>query len=189
MHWDILAVWSAMRAALESLPAHGVEQVDSIGVDTWGVDYALLGEDHALIGSPYHYRDSRNDGVMDRVIARVGRERIYGITGIQFMPINTLNQLFVAAERTPRLLQAAHALLTIPDLLNFWLTGRVACEYTNATTTQFLDSRARDWSCELLNELGIPTHMLPPVVQRGTELGPLVADLARLPRAAATKGV
>ena len=187
MHWDILAVWSAMRSALECLPARGIDHLDAIGVDTWGVDYALLGEQHTLIGNPYHYRDSRTDGVVDRVIARVGRDRIYGITGIQFMQINTLYQLYAANERAPQLLQASHALLTIPDLFNFWLSGRVTCEYTNATTTQFLDSRTRDWSHELLGELGIPTHMLAPVVQPGTVLGPLVADLARLPGLAKTK--
>ena len=181
MHWDILAIWSQMRASLASLASRGIERVDSIGVDTWGVDYALLGEGGVLLENPYHYRDSRTDGVMERVISRVGRERIYGITGIQFMSINTLYQLVAAAERTPKLLAAAQALVTVPDLLNFWLSGKIACEYTNATTTQFLDSRTRQWSTELLGELGVPTHMLAPVIQPGTVLGPLVADLARLP--------
>jgi len=189
MHWDILAIWSQMRASLGTLAARGLEHVDSIGVDTWGVDYALLGEGGVLLENPYHYRDSRTDGVMERVIARVGRARIYGITGIQFMPINTLYQLVAASERTPKLLAAAQALVTVPDLLNFWLTGKIACEYTNATTTQFLDSRTRQWSTELLSELGVPTHMLAPVIQPGTVLGPLVADLARLPGLAGTQVV
>src|ERR1035438_6309131 len=83
MHWDILAVWAQMRAALASLASHGIDSLDSIGVDTWGVDYALLGEGHVLLENPYHYRDRRTDGVMDRVIARLGRDKIYGVTGIQ----------------------------------------------------------------------------------------------------------
>ena len=187
MHWDALGIWREMRAALAQLPARGIERVDSIGVDTWGVDYALVGEGGTLVENPYHYRDGRTDGVMERVIARVGRAKIYGVTGIQFLPFNTLYQLFAAQQRTPKLLGAAQYLLTIPDLLNFWLTGRACCEYTNATTTQFLDSATRDWSRDLLVSLDIPTHMLAPVIQPGTRLGPLVADLARLPGLAATQ--
>lgn len=189
MHWDILAIWAQMRAALGSLASHGVERVDSIGVDTWGVDYALLGEGGVLLENPYHYRDSRTDGVMERVIARLGRERIYNVTGIQFMPINTLYQLVAASERTPKLLQAAKSLVTVPDLLNFWLTGKITCEYTNATTTQFLDSHTRQWSMQMLGDLGVPTHMLTSVIQPGTVLGGLVADLARLPGLSGTQVV
>ncbi len=189
MHWDILAVWAQMRSALASLLSHGIDRLDSIGVDTWGVDYALLGEGNVVLENPYHYRDRRNDGVMERVIARLGRDRIYSITGIQFMPINTLNQLVAAHERTPQLLAAAKALVMIPDLLNYWLTGRVACEYTNATTTQFLDSATQQWSQELLSALELPTHFLAPVIAPGTVLGGLVEDLARLAGLSATKVV
>jgi rhamnulokinase len=189
LHWDILSVWAQMRAALASLPSQGIDRLDSIGVDTWGVDYALLGEGYVLLENPYHYRDRRTDGVMDRVIARLGRDKIYGITGIQFMPINTLYQLVAADKRTPDLLSSANALVTIPDLLNYWLTGRVACEYTNATTTQFLDSSTHQWSRELLGTLGLPVHFLAPVIEPGTVLGSLVRDLARLPGLSATKVV
>jgi rhamnulokinase len=189
MHWDILGVWAQMRAALASLASHGIDRLDSIGVDTWGVDYALLGEGNALLENPYHYRDRRTDGVMDRVVTRLGRAKIYGVTGIQFMPINTLYQVVAANERTPELLAVAEALLTIPDLLNYWLTGRRACEYTNATTTQFLDSTTGQWSRELLQALDVPTHFLAPVIAPGTVLGPLVDDLARLPGLSGTKVV
>jgi rhamnulokinase len=189
MHWDILAVWAQMRSALASLASHGIDHLDSIGVDTWGVDYALLGQGHVLLENPYHYRDRRTDGVMDRVIARLGRDKIYGVTGIQFMPINTLYQLVAANARTPQLLVAAEALLTTPDLLNYWLTGRITCEYTNATTTQFLDSSTRDWSRDLLSALDVPTHFLAPVIAPGTVLGPLVDDLTRLPGLRDTKVV
>jgi rhamnulokinase len=189
MHWDILAVWAQMRSALASLASHGIDSLDSIGVDTWGVDYALLGEGHVLLENPYHYRDRRTDGVMDRVIARLGRDRIYGVTGIQFMPINTLYQLVAANERTPGLLSAAKVLVTIPDLLNYWLTGRVTCEYTIATTTQFMDSATRQWSRDLLGALNLPTQFLVPVISPGTVLGPLVEELARWPGLSSTKVV
>jgi rhamnulokinase len=166
LHWDLEALWREMQVAIAR-----AGQVDTIGVDTWGVDYGLVGDDGALLEKPFHYRDSRTDGMMERALAVLGRERVYDTTGIQFMPINTLYQLYAASQRTPQLLAAAKYLLTIPDLLNFRLTGRAVCEYTNATTTQFLDRRTGAWATGLLRDLGIPTHLLPPIVQPGTVLG------------------
>ena len=186
LHWNLPALWSEMQSSLESLAAHGVERLDSIGVDTWGVDYALLGEHGALLENPYHYRDARTDGLMEEVTRRLSRERIYSVTGIQFMPINTLYQLYAAARRTPKLLAAARSLLTIPDLLNSWLTGKIVCEYTNASTTQFLDGKTRHWAADLLRDLDIPTHFLAPIVAPGTVLGGLLPDLARRPALAMT---
>ena len=148
--------------------------IESVGVDTWGVDYALLGEHGNLLENPYHYRDPRTDGVMEAVFERVGRERIYAITGIQFLPINTLYQLYAACRPTPRLVDAARALVTIPDLFNYWLTGSLSSEYTIATTTQFVDARTRTWATRLLDELGLPTRLLQPLVEPGTIVGRLV---------------
>src|SRR5580704_8793094 len=159
LHWDILRLWREIQGALNRL-SH--VKLDSIGVDTWGVDYALLGERGELIENPYHYRDSRTAGVMERVFRRVSRKEIYAITGIQFLPFNTLYQLYAANESTPTLLKTARCLLTIPDLLNYWLTGRIACEYTNATTTQFVDPRTRSWATKLLTRLNLPTRILSP---------------------------
>ncbi len=187
MYWDVLGLWREMRSALASLASHGIARVDSIGIDTWGVDYALLGERGVLLENPYCYRDARTDGAVERVVERLGRAHIYGITGIQFMQINTLYQIFAASERTPELLRVAKTFLTVPDLFNFWLTGRAACEYTNATTTQFLDAAKRGWSLELLGALGIPTHLFGEIVQPGTALGPLAADLRRLPELESTQ--
>lgn len=186
LHWNLPALWSEMQTALDRLATHGVERLDSLGVDTWGVDYALLGEHGALLENPYHYRDARTDGLMEEVTRRLSRERIYSVTGIQFMPINTLYQLYAAARRTPNLLTTAEALVTIPDLLNYWLTGKVACEYTNASTTQFLDSKTRCWAATLLRDLDIPTHFLSPIVAPGTVLGGLLPDIARRPALAVT---
>jgi rhamnulokinase len=155
-------------------------RLDSVAVDAWGCDYGLLGEDGRLLGNPYHYRDTRTDGVMDKVVARVGRSRIYDITGTQFLAFNTLYQLVAARQRTPRLLDSASGLGTIPDILNFWLTGVLRAEYTSATTTQMVDARARTWAASLLHELDIPMRLLPELVEPGTVLGRLTGQGSRL---------
>ncbi len=116
----------------------------SVGVDGWGCDYALIGEHGNLLENPYHYRDVRSDGMMDAVFERVSREKIYATTGIQFLQINTLFQFYAACRQTPRIVDAASALVTIPDLLNYWLSGRLCSEYTIATTTQFVDARGAE---------------------------------------------
>src|SRR5690606_13093577 len=142
---------------------HQAPEVDGMGVCTWGVDYALLGENGILLENPYHYRDKRTDGVMEQVLERVSADEIYAQTGAQFMPINTLYQLYAAAHHTPKLLQAAERFLTVPDLLNYWLSGVIACEYTNATTTQMFNPRARDWAWPLLEQLDLPARLFGPV--------------------------
>ena len=176
LHWDVPRLWHEMQSALAAAGAG--QAVASIGVDTWGVDYALLGESGALLENPYHYRDQRTAGMVEKAFAAVGAGRIYDVTGIQFMALNTLYQLYAASQRTPRLLACAESLVTMPDLFNYWLTGVRGCEYTEATTTQFLDRRTRSWACDLLRDLGIPTHFLQPIVQPGTVLGPLRPELA-----------
>lgn len=177
MHWDAPRLWFEMRRALD-IARHQAERIDSIGVDTWGVDYGLLGEGGSLLENPYHYRDARTDGMVEKVTSVLSAERIYEQTGIQFMALNTLYQLYAALHRTPNLLYNAEFLVTMPDLLNFWLTGVVACEYSIASTTQFLDWRTRNWACDLLNKLDLPTHLLAPIIAPGTEIGRLRTDLA-----------
>src|SRR4029453_16158780 len=112
------------------------------GVDTWGCDYALLGETGNLIENPFHYRDARTDNIQDEVFRHVPAERIYGVTGIQFLTFNSLFQLYAAKRSTPRLLDAANAFATIPDLFNYWLTGRLCSEFTNARTGQMVVARS-----------------------------------------------
>jgi rhamnulokinase len=172
LYWDAPRLWLHMEQALEQAAAGGA-RFASIGVDAWGCDYGLLGENGELLGNPYHYRDSRTDGVMEDVFARVPRSRIYEITGIQFLTFNTLFQIVAAARQTPRLLDAAIQLGTIPDILNYWLTGELRAEYTAATTTQMIDARRRDWAVDLLRELDVPTRLLPPLVEPGAGLGTL----------------
>lgn len=179
LHWDVPRLWYEMNNALTSIGSRISSPLSGIGVDTWGLDYALLGEGGTLLENPYHYRDSQTDGMMDRVFSIVSPGEIYSRTGIQFMQVNGLYRLYTENVRTPKLLRAAEKLFTIPDLFNFWLTGVAVAEFTNATTTQFYDPRKGDWSTEILEKLGIPTHFLVPVIQPGTILGGLRGELAR----------
>ena len=146
----------------------GEFELAGIGVDAWGVDYALLGERGELLQNPYHYRDRRTQGVMEEVFRRVPKEEIYRATGIQFMPINTLYQLFAAQRNTPSLLAAAKQLVTIPDLFNYWLTGNAVCEFTNATTTQMVDPVKRVWAADLINKLGLRPELPAAIVEPGS---------------------
>jgi rhamnulokinase len=176
LQWDILRLWLEMRRSFDRVEGTAI---DSLGVDTWGCDYALLGERGELVQNPFHYRDSRTDGVMEAVWKRVSADEIYGVTGIQFLPFNTLYQLYAACQRTPKLIDAATTVVTIPDLLNFWLTGSLVAEFTNATTTQFVDARSRCWAKDLLEALDMPTRLLPPIVEPGARLGSLKNDVSQ----------
>jgi rhamnulokinase len=175
LHWDILRLWHEIKKTFES---SSLPKLDSIGIDTWGVDFALLGERGALIENPYHYRDARTEGIMNEVFARVPREKIYAVTGIQFLPFNTLYQFYAAAGSTPKLIDAAEALVAIPDLLNYWLSGNLVSEYTNATTTQFIDAGTGSWATGLLKELNLPARLLRPIVKPGTVIGELKNDVS-----------
>jgi rhamnulokinase len=175
LHWDAPRLWFEVRKALARL---GEAELAGIGVDAWGVDYALLGERGELLHNPYHYRDRRTEGVMEEVFRKVAREEIYQATGIQFMPINTLYQLFAARRQTPKMLEAAKYLLTIPDLFNYWLTGNAVCEFTNATTTQMVDPVKRAWAAGLMQRLELPVHLPAPIVEPGSIIGALLPDIA-----------
>jgi len=153
--------------------------LSGIGVDSWGVDYALLGEHGELLHNPYHYRYSRTRGVMEEVFQKVSKEEIYAATGIQFMPINTLYQLMAAKRDTPQLLRSAKHLVTMPDLFNYWLTGNVACEFSNATTTQLVNPMTRNWAFELMERLELPSSLPAPIVEPGTIIGTLRAGVTR----------
>jgi len=175
LHWDVTRLWLELRRALSRLEDL---EIGGIGVDAWGVDYALLGERGNLLQDPYHYRDQRTDGVMEVVLAKVSKSEIYEKTGIQFMPINTLFQLCAAKRDTPGLLKSARKLLTIPDLFHYWLTGTPVCEFTNATTTQMVDPRTRTWSCGLMKRLDLPAELPAEIVEPGTLIGNLSEKVA-----------
>jgi len=173
LHWDILYLYSEVLEGLRLAGRDG--RVEAVGIDTWAVDYGLLDASGALLGNPVHYRDARTNGVMEKVLAQVPAETIYATTGLQFLPFNTAYQL-VAAAGTPQL-SAAQRLLLIPDLLAYWLTGAVRAEITNASTTQLLDVRRREWSRDLLQRLGVDPSLLPALVQPGERVGELLPEV------------
>jgi rhamnulokinase len=175
LRWNIDDLWAHMRAALEGVDA----PLASIGVDTWGCDYALLDSAGQLLEPPYHYRDGRTAGVMTRVVDRLGRDRIYETTGIQFLPFNSLYQLAAARQAESQALSKAAAFVTIADLFGARLSGRVACEYTNATTTQCVDASKRTWAWPLIEALDLPSRIFGEVVEPGTVLGCTRAELGR----------
>jgi rhamnulokinase len=164
LHWDVLGLY---REVLEGLRRAG--PVDSIGIDSWAVDYGLLDASGGLLGNPVHYRDSRTDGVPERVARLVGDERLYEVTGLQKLPFNTVYQLVSAAGTAQY--SAADRMLLIPDLLAYWLTGEIGAEYTNASTTELVDVRTREWSLPLISEVGLRAGLFPPIRQPGSVIG------------------
>jgi rhamnulokinase len=170
LRWDLRRLWSQIQAGL--LAAGEVAgSVDAVGVDAWGVDYGLLGQDGELLGDPVSYRDPRTSGMVEEAIGRVGREHLYLATGIQIIELNTVFQLM--AEVRAGTLQRAERLLLIPDLFHRFLSGATVAEYTVASTTGAYDMAGGRWAVDLLDELGVPTHLLPEVVEAGTDLGPV----------------
>lgn len=179
LYWDVLQLWAEIKTGLARYSAQFDQPVAGIGVDTWGVDFALLDRAGNLIGMPSHYRDSRTDGMPEQAFLKVPRDQIYQQTGIQFMQINTLFQLFSMVEGNDPQLEWADKLLMMPDLFHYWLTGQIAVEYTIATTSQMLDARKRSWATSLLSRLNISTQFLPAIVPPGTVLGELRPDISR----------
>lgn len=178
LHWDIYALLAEIKKALGMCAGADASSLESLAVDTWGVDFGLLAGDGTILGLPVSYRDPRTLGAMDGFFERISRERVYEMTGIQFLPFNSLFQLFsLVRDRSP-LLAATARLLFMPDLFQFLLTGRQATEYTIASTSQLLDPRTRAWNEDLFKALGIaPSIMLNPVPP-GTVLGPLLDPIA-----------
>jgi rhamnulokinase len=185
LRWDVLRLWSEILAGLAKAGQSVGKDALSVGVDTWGVDYVLLGRGGEMLGQPYHYRDPRTSGVMDRMFSRVSRKEIFAATGLQFMPINTLYQLIAMQQANPSLLAQAERFLMMPDLFHWLLSGSQVVEFTNATTSQCFDATTRAWAWEMLRKFELPTAMFPDVVFPGTNLGKLRGDVAercRLPR-------
>lgn len=183
LHTDVLRIFAEIQLGLGAASAQGGEMA-GIGVDTWGVDFALVDADGLLLGNPYHYRDAIGGTVMQAAFARVPRAEIFEATGVQLLEINTLFQLLRLRQRGSAALGAARHLLMIPDLFSFWLSGRAANEYTIATTSQCLDVARGRWATGLLERLSLPASIFGEIVPPGTVLGdllPHVAEEAGLP--------
>jgi len=179
LHWDVLRLWSDIKDGISKS-----KPVDSIGLDTWAIDFALLDKNNTLLSNPFHYRDARTDGMIDEAFKHMSRAEIFNNTGIQFMQINTLYQLLALAVQKSPLFDIAETFVTIPDLFNYWLTGELTNEFTNATTTQCFDPRKRDWAQPVLDALGIPTHIFQSVSEPGTVIGKLSASVYPLQKSA-----
>jgi rhamnulokinase len=168
--WDLDGLYRNILAGLGKIEQDGID-LDAVGVDTWGVDFVLLGRDGQPVGEPVSYRDHRTDGAMEAVHATIPPDEIYFRTGIQFLQFNTLYQLYALLRERPDWLAQVEHLLMIPDYLHYRLCGTAACEYTNATTTQLVNVYTGDWDRSLLARLGVPPHWLSRPVQPGTVLG------------------
>lgn len=171
LYWDVLRLFFEIKQALVK-----VKQIctpDSLGVDTWGVDFGLLDADGRLLENPVHYRDARTAGMLQAAFARIPQSEFYAITGNQFMEINTAFQLLSLRENRPALLERAAHLLLMPDLFNYLLTGAMHTEYSIASTTQLLDAKQRNWSPRVLSALDLPQHLFADIVPTATPVGTL----------------
>ncbi|MBI1900114.1 MAG: rhamnulokinase [Planctomycetia bacterium] len=178
MHWDLLALWKHVQQGLRAARDRFKSQVASVGVDTWGVDFGLLGRGDVLLANPHHYRDHRTDGLMERAFAVVSRSEIFAQTGLQFMQFNTLYQFWALRLANSPLLDVAERLLMIPDLFHWMLTGCKTNEFTNATTTQFYNPHTKDWARDLLRKFDLPDRILGEITPPGTDLGKMLPQVA-----------
>jgi rhamnulokinase len=177
LHWDVLRLHGEILTGLrKSAAEHG--GVDSVGVDTWGVDFALLGRGGTLLGNPRHYRDPHTEGVMEAAFARMPRAELYRKTGLQFMRFNSLFQLLALQRDRSPLLEAAETLLFMPDLFHYLLTGMKFNEYTDASTSQMLNPTTRNWAFDVLQTFGLPGILAGTLVPPGTVLAPLRTSVA-----------
>jgi rhamnulokinase len=177
LYWDLLGQWSHVRRGLWAAGNKCGADIASVGVDTWGVDFGLLGRGDELLGNPYHYRDSRTNSMMEKAFGIVSREEIFRHTGLQFMQFNTLYQLLAMKLSGSPLLDVADTLLMVPDLFHWLLTGVKCNEMTEASTSQFYNPVKGDWSIDLLEKFSLPTRILGKITQPGTVLGPLRTNL------------
>lgn len=175
LYWDVLRLFHEIKQSL--LKAKAVCVPDSIGIDTWGVDFGLLDAEDRLLENPVHYRDARTAGIFDTAFGKIPKDELYRITGNQLMEINTAFQLLSLREARPALLERAKTLLFMPDLFTFMLTGEKRAEYSIASTSQLLDAKTRTWSPRILESFGIPATLFPEIVPTATPIGCLRADL------------
>lgn len=173
LHWDILRIFHEIKQGLLQTKHVKAEPLQSMAIDSWAVDFGLLGENGELLGNPYHYRDHHTDGMMEKLFETVPKEEIFQRTGIQFLPFNTIYQLFALQQAGSPLLRQSKALLMIPDLLRYFLTGESYGEFTNATTTQLYNPRDQKWDSTLLKKLQLPESIFPELLSPGSRAGEL----------------
>jgi len=178
LHWNLLSLFEDIKGGLGACAAEARVVPESVAVDTWGVDFGLLAKDGSVLGFPYAYRDDRTCGIMEKFFRHTPREKVYERTGIQFLPFNSLFQLYAMVRQRSPLLDCARDLLFMPDLFTYFLSGEKANEFTIASTSQLLDMRGRVWSTEIMAALGVPMGILQRVEPPGTVLGKLIPSVA-----------
>lgn len=175
VYWDVLRLFYEIKQGI--IKARIAGGFDSIGIDTWGVDFGLIDSEGKLMENPVHYRDARTAGLVDEAFKTMPKEKLYGITGIQFMELNTLFQLISLKKYRPWMLERADKMLFMPDLFGYMLTGKMCAEYSIASTSQLIDLDKRTWSKEILDAFGIKESVFAPLVQPGTVLGELSKEI------------
>ncbi len=175
MYWDTLRQFFEIKQGMLKAKQRG--GFDSVGIDTWGVDFGLLDEQGVLLESAVHYRDDRTIGMQEEVFKKISKEELYQLTGIQFENFNTVFQLYALVQKRPWVLERAKTMLLTPDLFNYFLTGEKKAEYTMVTTTQMMDAKNQVWSERILDALSIPKEILPEIVSSGTVVGELSEDI------------
>jgi len=171
LYWDILRLFHEMKQAILKCVKNGDKDIAGIGTDTWGVDFGLIGANGELLGNPFHYRDSRTEGMIEKACETVPKRDIYNRTGIAFQKFNTLYQLLSMKLNNSPILEKASSLLFTPDLLNYFLTGEKTTEFTIASTSQMLEAGGRGWAVSMLEKLGIPCNILLDIIDPGTVIG------------------
>lgn len=175
--WDTISLFSEIKTGLKNAVHQSGDNIQSMGIDTWGVDYGLLDQAGNLLSLPYHYRDSRTNNLPAEVFEKIGKDIIYEQTGIQFMQLNTIFQLFADLKYRPWILENAETLLFTPDLLNYFLTGKKYNEHTMASTSQLFNPVTDQWSSIIFEELGIPERIMQDIIYPGNKIGNLLAEI------------
>lgn len=179
LYTDVHSIWKHIQTGLQKAAALYNEKIFSIGVDTWGVDFALMDSNNSLIGMPYHYRDSRTGTILQQAAEILSLDEIYFSTGNQLVPFNSLFQLLATKLQEPEIFNRASSLLMLPDLFHFWLSGHMSSEFSNATTTQCYDQINKNWAVELLQKFEIPSNLFQPIDLSGYRAGKILPELAK----------
>ena len=175
--WDILRIFFEIKNSIRKCVVSGDKDIKTIGIDTWGVDFGLIDKTGRLIENPYHYRDNRTNNIYIEAYKRIPRDKLYNITGIQYMPYNTIFQLLALSVQRPHAFDNAETLLMISDLLNYFLTGIKRTEYTIASTSNLLNVKKRTWAKELFTPMGIPEKLFTEIVAPGNILGGILPEV------------
>ena len=177
LHWDILSIYREMLTGIRTCVAQCGGNTESIGIDTWGVDFGLFDEKGMLIGNPIAYRDRKRMLVMDELLAKIPARKLYELTGIQIGYVNSIFQLYAFARENNPQLKIAKDLLFIPDIFNYFLTGNKATEFSFATTSQLYNTRTNFWEKEIFAKLGVSNGIMQKVVPHGTVIGKVNAEI------------